>query len=252
MRSIFDFFNQGWIGLLIGVVSIAVAYVLYRRSLLRPSLAFFSSSIQVTGVNSPLVSGIEIFFRGKKVETVTQSTIIIYNAGNTTIDGDRIVNSDPLRIVTCEGSEILEAAIADVTRKVNSFSIAPSEQQHNEAICAFDYLDTSDGALIKVLHTGGKATVAGTVRGMAKGLTPLGSIPSSFDRADNILLSIMIGLIVGGFIVIAILIGVLNLHDLLFSLAVLGAFAIWIMPGYLQSRRRTRSLKALQVLLKNN
>jgi len=172
-----------WAGIILGIAGLIAAYVFYRRSLIKQKIAFVISSIQITGRNSRFPSELKIFYGNKEVENVTQSNIIIWNAGNSTIDGERIVSDDPLRLVTSQGSEILAAAIISTTSEVNAFSGKVRDKHPNEQILTFDFLDPNDGAFINLTHTGNrKVDVEGTIRGIPKGVTPLGDIPPPPDK----------------------------------------------------------------------
>jgi hypothetical protein len=161
-----EILNQNWLGTLIGVVAgIIIAYFFKSRSRLAAQI----NTLELVGPNAVLPNDIEFLFRGNKVPNVTMSRIAIWNIGNTTIKGDQIVSSDPLRIITSEGSSILEATIRNRTRQVNDFSCALRQGTSNEIECRFDYLDSGDGALIQLIHTGNdKLKVAGTFRGISK------------------------------------------------------------------------------------
>ena len=151
----------GLFGGLIGVVGI----VLFVATRSRSRIAAQINSLELVGGNSVLPDEIEFLFRGTKVPKVTLSRIAVWNSGNQTLTGDQIVDGDPLRIVTSEGSEILEASILKRTRQVNEFSCVRVNDVPNGAFCRFDYLDPQDGALIQIIHTGtDKVQVVGTLR----------------------------------------------------------------------------------------
>jgi hypothetical protein len=113
------------------------------------------------------------------------SRIAIWNIGNTTIKGDQIVNSDPLRIVTSDGSSVLEATIRNRTRQVNDVSCLLRRGTSNEVECRFDYFDPTDGALIQLIHTGSdEIKVLGTLRGIPKGVL-MRSVPQQKVQAQR-------------------------------------------------------------------
>lgn len=156
----------GLIGGLLGVLGV----VLFLASRSRSRIAAQINSLELVGVKSVLPNEIEFLFRGTKVPKVTLSRIAIWNIGNTTLTGDQIVESDPLLIVTSDGSEILEVTVTRQTREVNQFSCVHLDGfDPNKARCYFDYLDPQDGALVQVIHTGTeKVEVVGTLRGIKK------------------------------------------------------------------------------------
>ena len=134
MDEIIKFLNQNWIGTLIGIGGIFIGILGYWARP-RSRLAAQTNTLQLVGPNAVLPSQIEFLFRGDKVPNVTMSKIAIWNSGNTTVKGDQIVSSDPLRIVTSTGSNILEAIIENRTRQVNDFSCVVRRSATNEVEC---------------------------------------------------------------------------------------------------------------------
>jgi hypothetical protein len=172
MGDLKELLSQAWLsgllGLIGGLVGL-VGIVLFLATRSRSRIAAQINSLELVGVNSVLPNEIEFLFKGNRVPKVTLSRIAIWNIGNTTLRGDQIVAGDPLRIVTSDHSEILEATILSRTRDVNQFSCNRQQDLLNEATCEFDYLDPQDGALIQVIHTGtDKVGVVGTLRGIRK------------------------------------------------------------------------------------
>ncbi len=173
---------MGFIGAVVGVLgTILVAYLFSSRSRLATQI----NSLELVGRNSALPAGIEFFFKGAKVPKVTLSRIAIWNFGNTTLRGDQIVESDPLRIVTSEGSAILEATTLKCTRSVNDFLVFPRQGIQNEVVCKFDFLDPRDGASIEIIHTGSdKLEVMGTLRGVPKKIKVIG-VPKQEEKTKS-------------------------------------------------------------------
>lgn len=175
MEHIKDILNPNWIGVIIGLIGIIVGVILAFSFRPRPRLATQVTTLQlVQGPDSVLRNQIEFLFRGEKVPKVTMSRVAIWNCGNRLIRGDQIVSSDPLRIVTSEGSNILEVTVFTRTREVNDISCVLRQDKSNEAECRFDYLDSGD-AVIQLIHTGDdKVMVTGTLRGIPKQIMVVG------------------------------------------------------------------------------
>jgi hypothetical protein len=175
-----ELLSEGWVGSIIGLVGImaglAIAY--YYRA--RPRLASQVNSLELLGNNPVLPKEIDFLFRGQKVAKVTLSRVAIWNMGNTTLRREQIVTTDPLRIVTSNGSQILEVRVLSRTREVNDFTCATRVRAAgNEAECTFDYLDNGDGALLELIHTGdGTVQVTGTLREVPKGVLAI-KVPKS-------------------------------------------------------------------------
>jgi hypothetical protein len=180
-----DILNQNWIGTAVGIIGIVSGLVLAYSFRPRSRLAAQTNTLELAGSNAVLPNEIEFLFRGNTVPNVTMSRIAIWNIGNTTIKGDQIVNSDPLRIVTSDGSNVLEATIRNRTRQVNGISCLLRQGTSNEVECRFDYLDPSDGALIQLIHTGSdEIKVLGTLRGIPKGVL-MRSVPKQKPQIQS-------------------------------------------------------------------
>ena len=188
MSKLIDILNQNWIGVLIGIVSLFIGVLLAYAFRARSRLAARTNTLELVGPNAVLPHEIEFLFRGNKVPNVTMSRIAIWNSGNTTLKGDQIVSTDPLRIVTSPGSKILESTIRACTRDVNDFSCSIRSDLMNEAECRFDYLDSGDGALIQIIHTGdSKVKVLGTLRGVPKGIRVAETPRAQRQQTDSVL-----------------------------------------------------------------
>lgn len=171
-----EILNQNWIGSLVGVVGIIIGAILAYSFRSRSRLAAQTNTLDLVGPNAVLSNEIEFLFRGNNVPKVTLTRVAIWNIGNTTIKGDQIVDSDPLRIIVSEGSSILDTAVLNRTRPANDVSCALRPDSENEIECRFDYLDPGDGALIQLIHTGtDKVQVSGSLRGLPKGVLTIGA-----------------------------------------------------------------------------
>src|SRR5947209_3149849 len=116
-----EFIYQNGLTILVAVVGLLTSYIFYLRSKIRSKLTYAMDSFQLSGMQSMLSPELKISFRGKELESVTKTLALIWNSGNSTIEGSRIVAVDPLRLITSEGSEILDSSILKVSRTVNSF-----------------------------------------------------------------------------------------------------------------------------------
>ena len=192
MDNLSHLMNLNAVGVAVGVISLIItslsliaAYVFYRRSKSESRLSYQSDSYTLLGTRAPSPD-IEITFRGKKVPHVTKSQVLIWNDGNTTIDGNQIVEADPLRIVTSPESEILDVKVLRVARDVNEFSAEKGAAAPNEVRCGFEWLDPADGALIQVFHSGEtRLKVIGTLRGLPKGVLNGGRLARPQSKPPN-------------------------------------------------------------------
>lgn len=184
MQSIWQLINQGWFSTLIGVIGIVIgvvaSYRLYQLSLRDPRLAYVKITFDLFGAHSVLPTGFEVTFKRKSVPQVTKTIITLWNYGRGVVNEDDIVSTDPLRIVTANGSEILEVEILEVTRQATGFKILRQPNEINIARIVFDFIDYDDGVAISILHTSKKpAVLEGTIKRIPEGVKDFGKLPRS-------------------------------------------------------------------------
>ncbi|MBL4282375.1 hypothetical protein [Vibrio fluvialis] len=199
MESIFNFFNQGWVGSLIGIVGVVFGIVgmfsyKFSKSTAKPS--FQTSSLSLLGSRDDnLPEDVTVLYKGTKVERLSKSTIVIWNNGTEVLNGEDIVDSDPVRFSFPEGSNILSYNIVKITRDTNKVSLKKEEATENELYIQFSYLDPKDGATIEILHDSEDShpLVKGTIKGLPKGVENLGRFyrnrPLNTNFPFNLLLS---------------------------------------------------------------
>ncbi len=183
VEAILKFLGQGWVGsvinllsVVLGIAAIIVTYVLYRRSLVGPRLAYHQRFDRMIDGSKPLLlKQAEIYFAGQEVQRLTKTLLVIWNYGTSTVHGSSVVSNDPIRFVFPQNALVLKPRVVTATRAANKLTVALRPGSPNEVICEFDYLDAKDGAVIEVFHTGNKETAAvlGSVRGIPTGLKDL-------------------------------------------------------------------------------
>ncbi len=195
MLPLKEFLGQAWVGTTIGIVSIIAAVVVsiyfYRRSKVAGVLASQSDGEQLLAPNRENApSGeIEVLFRGTKIPRLSVSELVIWNAGDTTIRGEDVVERDPFRIECGHDAHVLDVSIVATTRQVIDFSGSRDEAHVGHVLCSFDFLDPGDGVRVRILHTGVhvRAIVTGTIRGISEGCHDLGRIPAPEDNLAELL-----------------------------------------------------------------
>jgi hypothetical protein len=176
MLVIKTFLNQNWVGTTIGLASFVIATIVTYWLRPQSRLAVQTNTFQLLGRHSVLPKDLEFVYKGKSVQNVALSRVALWNIGNTTIQGNQIVHSDPLRVIIASDSEILDASIHTCTRAVNEFRCNLRPGSTSEVLIGFDFLDARDGGLVQIIHTGSvKVQVVGTVRGVPKGILRVAS-----------------------------------------------------------------------------
>lgn len=123
-----------------------------------------------------------VTFKNKEVSRLDKLLLLLWNCGNTTINGSQIAESDYLRI-TLPDSQILDVKVINYTREVNKVIASIVNGEPSQVQLTFDFLDPKDGVVIEVLYEKQKRTddqgnlpqtgygnlVQGTIRGMPRG-----------------------------------------------------------------------------------
>jgi hypothetical protein len=132
------------------IVSTAVALYFYRKSRRIKLLAYTVSTAYLIQDYSAKLSGLKIEYKGKNPPNISVSRIAIWNAGTETINRGDIAEAEPLYIVS--QSEILDWSVISRTAPANQFAL--TQLAAVVLPVGFDYLDSNDGAIIQLVHTG--------------------------------------------------------------------------------------------------
>lgn len=177
--SVLDMLSPGWVGSLIGLVGIAAAVVTYFLTRQRSRLAFRYAGERLLGLaGDGLPTDITVQYRGQQIPRLTRTLIVFWNAGEKSISGSDVVQSDPLRVNIEEDGAVLSATVLKTSRDVCQFQANMSADKQTQVNLGFEFLDAGDGAVVEILHTSEKrvADIEGTIRGLPKGLDNLGRI----------------------------------------------------------------------------
>lgn len=143
----------GVAGLILAIASLAAAYIFYKKSLKvkQPTYVIRTNNLIQNSISQ--INGLEITYKGRKVENLSVSKIIFWNKGTETIDNQDIIKVDSLRFECSENKHILDASIITSNKLSNQLRI----EVVNSAKIAhieFDYLDKGNGGVFQIIHTG--------------------------------------------------------------------------------------------------
>lgn len=154
--------------LLLALLSILTSIYLFLKSKKRKEPVYDKRSINVISDAIKKHDGIEINYKGEKIENLTITKIAFWNDGNDTIDALDQAPTDKLSILIDEGFSILESEVLFQSNQSNNIQIAHTE---NKIKIIFDYLDAKQGGIIKLIHTGKSSSqinLNGTFKGSRK------------------------------------------------------------------------------------
>ena len=160
-------------GVIIGiagiVIGVSVAIFFYRKSRHYKQFAYAVVTRNLIQDFTTKFAKLEILFGEKPIKTISVSKVAIWNEGNETIHGSDIANADPLRISITDSAELLDYSLLFVRSPASEFRI---EVGNNEVRIGFDFLDTLQGGLVQLVHTGDSGKNL-AIRGSIKGSAPL-------------------------------------------------------------------------------
>ena len=130
------------------------------------------SSYEIIKQGKNTIQNLELTFSGKEIHDLTITKFAIWNCGNKVIHGSDIVPTQKLRVVADESTEILEAQIITESDGSNCFQI--NDKANSEVILDFDYVDSREGIVLQILHTGSIDSLK--VDGKIKGGKPIKQI----------------------------------------------------------------------------
>jgi hypothetical protein len=177
MEEIFAFFNQGWVGIVIGTfIAIVVSAYYYRKNRIGPRLVYQTKAYKIIGKDERAIpDDVKIFFKEQQIERLVKNYVIIWNSGYSTFEGKNIIERNPFRAVF--NDRILQVTQLKTTRLENMFQAKISSNQ-NEVIFYIDYLEPEDGAVFEIYHMGDELfpSMKGSIKGLPQGVINWGEI----------------------------------------------------------------------------
>lgn len=150
---------------IVALVGLGLTIVFYLKSRRFRRITYGSRSFPIVTGQTARIPDLQVLYRNAAIETLTTSTVTIWNSGSETISAGDISSLDLLRIVATGETRILDIQALHSSKQANAVNIVPSETAH---ILTFDFLDAGDGSVVNVMHTGktGKdIELVGTIKG---------------------------------------------------------------------------------------
>jgi hypothetical protein len=135
------------------VLGVAVSYIFYRWSIKIKQSCFAMRHNNLVKGYSADYADLKIIYKETTVENLTVSKVLFWNNGNETILKNNIAEKHPIFIFANRGVEILDAKMLETNSPASGFSISFSKEV-NIVDLGFDYLDSQDGVVIQIIHTG--------------------------------------------------------------------------------------------------
>lgn len=203
------FFESGWFGSLIGVAGILLSLYFYLKDKIGARLDYQMAELKILDHNN-LALGMKVQYFDRPISKLVKTQIVIWNSGRKTIEGNMIVAGDPLRL-SFDSSEVLGCNVTFFSRGINKCTVYKDENSNNSVFINFEFLDSQDGVIIDILHTGEEIypKFLGSIKGMKdkirnRGISPYPVIEfvskknKTFFFLVNMITFIIFGLIITG------------------------------------------------------
>lgn len=243
------------IGIVTGVGGLLAAFIFYIKGKKEKDPCWTVSSYTVVSTGPGNLEGLDVLYRGTRVDRLSFARITLWNNGREPIDGEDATKGDPLRIAGGEGFKLLDAKVVAVNSE--SQPKGRFDDQSGIAYLDFSFLNQGDAISYQVVHDGGfwdHPSIKGNVRG-AKGVRlvdsyvsrridpfPLGDGEPSGCGVRGVVASLAIFLAL--FTVVLLLLSFVSEHVVGYwrELAVTTAVVLLIglVLGYVESRKDRR------------
>lgn len=158
----------------VGVLSVVLSFVLYRRAKVQVEPNFYYENIVEVTSLSKNNRKIKITYEDKIVEEITTTRVWFWNSGRKPIRAEDIPDRRPLTISFEEKSKsgneratFFDFKVTKITDPGSNFAIYPTSSPDKLEL-RFDYIDTKQGAVFETQHSGGqfcKLQVDGVILG---------------------------------------------------------------------------------------
>lgn len=164
--------SESWFLLIIGsLLSLIPTYYFYRKAKKEPVGCYVAHGLNVVDIQEkPHIRGkITISYDNELVPRLSVGVVAFWNGGTSVLNGNTLVQRDPLRITVNPNGKILEAAIIVDPNPECDFGVKfDSEAAPKSVLLTFDFLNPNNGTVVRVLHTGeaDALNVVGTLKGV--------------------------------------------------------------------------------------
>ncbi|MBA7503415.1 hypothetical protein ES706_02024 [subsurface metagenome] len=173
---------MNWIGILVGIIGVAIAIYFGIASRRRRELVYSVNSVRTRVVISGQTKDLDVFYDGSSLGDVdiTAVQLAFWNAGNESIRKPNIL--EEVVVKTEPPVRILEASIRAQSRNIVGLSLldSPNSRKIGQVPISWDILERNDGASIQLLYLG-EPEVDVSVQGVIEGQREIKRLSVSTD-----------------------------------------------------------------------
>lgn len=164
------------------IIGVLVTVFFYYKSIRSKQLKYVIKSNNLIKDHSSVLSDLSIRYKDEKVKDLTATRLMFWNSGKVTIDGNDNTSAKPLSLKVDENIKVLEASLLGENNAAAQIKLV--KESEDSLRIEFDYLDSMDGAIINLIHTGIDSNGI-LLRGKVKGVKKI--VQSSIPKAPNVI-----------------------------------------------------------------
>lgn len=171
-----SFFNQGWLGFLLGILGLVFGYFSYKRGKRDPHISFErSTKTLISGVPKSLKTRVAISIDGIPSTDLLSTRLVVWNSGSAAVTINSFPQGGELLIKSSSIEEILGF---DILKATNSLNHARLKKLTDGIAIEFNYFNPRDGIIIDILHGSrtGEIYLDGVLLGQQNGISYEGGV----------------------------------------------------------------------------
>lgn len=141
-----------WLGVVLFIVGIPVAWLMGRRNMQRPAVRYAIQERELVRADDALSrGGLRIEFRDQAVQRLCRTYLAVWVRKGAAVAASSVPRTDPLGLELPDGDRVLSARIVAESRDKIAAAVTVSDDGRRVAT-SFEFLDADDGFVVEVLH----------------------------------------------------------------------------------------------------
>ena len=150
-----ELMNNPWAWGVLSVITIlSFLYAVYcqQKNKEKKEISYAQKSTVLVQNKKSKYQKLSLCYDRDSVDNICVSRFAIWNSGNKVLQTTDMAKSKEIKITLAKEKKILEASIIASTDETNKFSV--NVQDENTIIIPFDYIESKDGVVVQIIHTG--------------------------------------------------------------------------------------------------
>lgn len=182
--------NPAWLGVLIGVLAIAVSLTIYfnGRPVKKLRVEILSNSPLVS-INTAMAKEMQILYKGVPVQTLSLILLKVANTGTEPIKESDY--SEPIRVTMSQSASIGEVTVQET--RPDGIPLVPTASASNQVTLAKVLLNRGDQAVLRILALNNDSTLTVTARIVGVSALDIQSVLGRDDTKGVISIGVLLG-----------------------------------------------------------